>query len=422
MSLVTCQPHDGTSLLEEGYVRSLALLRHNSVPEGILACSPGERAEGRHYDSIFGRDAAICALGMFASGEPDLTGAGRESLRTLARHQAANGQIPKYVKPQMGEVDFWYTGCIDATLWWLIAVRLHDRMVPEQSLEEELAPRVAQAWQWLRCQEHQSWHLLQQNEASDWADIMPRSGFVLYTNALWYWVKRLYDHPDAQATCDFANSLFSPFGQPRSDHRRIRLMRDYLQATAKPTDFFLSFVNFSFGGHEIDTFGNLLAALTGIADTSHGRRIVASLLRLGTHRPWPLRVVGEPLSQDHPLWRTYMQRHEQNHPYQYHNGGSWPFVGGFWVLLLQQLGMEQEAWQELTQLALANRHGNWQFNEWFHGQSGTPMGMPGQSWNAALYILAWQALNRQLSLFDLQPGRSATSKRHPLNHAGIVET
>ena len=31
-------------------------------------------------------------------------------------------------------------------------------------------------------QEHQRFFLLQQNEASDWADIMPRSGFVLYTN------------------------------------------------------------------------------------------------------------------------------------------------------------------------------------------------------------------------------------------------
>ena len=39
--------------------------------------------------------------------------------------------------------------------------------------------------------------LLQQNEASDWADIMPRSGFVLYTNALWHRVKRLFDLPNA---------------------------------------------------------------------------------------------------------------------------------------------------------------------------------------------------------------------------------
>jgi glycogen debranching enzyme len=400
MSLAIPRREDSGSLLEEGYFRSLDLLRRNAIPEGILACTPGERASGRHYESIFGRDASICALGMFVSQEPDLIAVARDSLRTLARHQAANGQIAKYVKPQCGEVDFWYTGCIDATVWWLIAVRLHDRFLRDLSLEEELRSQVERAWQWLLCQEHPSWHLLQQNEASDWADIMPRSGFVLYTNTLWYWVKRLYDHPSAQATRDYANVLFSPFGPDVAEQRRVRLMVDYMRNGAKPNDFYLSFVNFSFGGEEIDTFGNVLAALTGIADSSRGSRIASALTGMGVHRPWPLRVVGEPLEKSHPLWRPYMERHQQNFPFQYHNGGSWPFVGGFWVLMLKQLGMEEEAWQELENLALANQCQNWQFNEWFHGQSGAPMGMAGQSWNAALYILAWQALNGRLQLFD----------------------
>ncbi len=94
-------------------------MRRNSSADGILACTPGERAAGRHYISIFGRDAAICALGMAASGDAELIAAARAGLRTLARYQAANGQIPKYVKPEKREADFWYSGCIDATLWWL---------------------------------------------------------------------------------------------------------------------------------------------------------------------------------------------------------------------------------------------------------------------------------------------------------------
>ena len=53
-----------------------------------------------------------------------------------------------------------------------------------------LERRGRRAINWLLAQEHQHFRLLQQNEASDWADIMPRSGYVLYTNALWYDVKR----------------------------------------------------------------------------------------------------------------------------------------------------------------------------------------------------------------------------------------
>ena len=71
--------------------------------------------------------------------------------------------------------------------------------------------RITLAIQWLLAQEHQRFFLLQQNEASDWADIMPRSGFVLYTNALWYFVKRLYGIEHAQETHENFNGLFHPF-------------------------------------------------------------------------------------------------------------------------------------------------------------------------------------------------------------------
>ncbi len=391
MTSVLPAPQAGVPLLEEGYRRAVALLRRNSTADGILACTPGEKASGRHYISIFGRDAAICALGMAASEEPDLIAAGEAGLRTLARYQAANGQIPKYVKPEKGEVDFWYSGCIDATLWWLIAVH---RLGKDSgsTLATELAPAVERSLNWLHCQEHPEWRLLQQNEASDWADIMPRSGFVLYSNALWYWVKRLYQLPGEKTTRAYANDLFYPYGNSVPGHRRARLLAHYIRNRSKPGPFYLSFVNFSFWGEEQDILGNLLAALTGLADSSRSVQIAEGIKAAAIAEPWPVRVVGRPISRDDALWRRYMQRHEQNYPFQYHNGGCWPFAGGFWALLLARLGWRNQGWEALEQLAAANRVGGWGFNEWFHGESGTPLGMPGQSWNAALYVLAYQVL------------------------------
>ena len=35
---------------------------------------------------------------------------------------------------------------------------------------------------------------------------------------------------------------------------------------------------------------------------------------------------------------------------------------------------------------------DWRFTEWFHGRTLTPMGMAGQSWNAATFLLALRAL------------------------------
>jgi hypothetical protein len=388
-----------SDLLQDCYSQALQLLRENATPGGVLASARNKKSVGRHYASIFGRDASICALGMAASGEPDLIQSARDGLLTLARYQAGNGQIAKYVKPEVDEVDFWYAGCIDATLWWLIAVRILGSMFPSAGLGEELAPRTALALRWLECQEHQVWYLLQQNEASDWADIMPRAGFVLYSNALWYWTKRLYDLPTARQTRDYANLLFYPFGNVVPEHRRARLLMHYIRNRSKPTPFYLSFVNFSTWGEEIDIFGNILAHLVGIGNASTAGKAVSAIIALKASEPYPIRVVGTPIAQDTALWRLYMQRHRQNLPWQYHNGGSWPFVGGFWVMLLSRLGKEKEAWIELEKLALANRVNDWEFNEWFHGQTGEPMGMTRQSWNAALYILAYRALNDKARFF-----------------------
>jgi glycogen debranching enzyme len=120
--------------------------------------------------------------------------------------------------------------------------------------------------------------------------------------------------------------------------------------------------------------------------------MVSALERARVHEPWPVRVTCEPIRRDDPLWREYMARHRQNLDHQYHNGGCWPFVGGFWVMALSALGRHEQASAQLVRLAQANRVNGWEFNEWFHGVSGEPRGMAGQSWNAATFLLAREAL------------------------------
>lgn len=117
--------------------------------------------------------------------------------------------------------------------------------------------------------------------------------------------------------------------------------------------------------------------------------------------PYPVRVVDAPIKKNSHLWRLYMQRHRQNFPYQYHNGGIWPFVGGFWAMALAQFVSPHTAWKELERMAVANSLNDWEFNEWIHGKSGKPMGMGGQSWNAAMFIMAFRVLSDKKRLFGI---------------------
>ena len=381
---------DDATLIEECRARSIDLLRRNLTPAGILAASPGDRARRRGYTAIFGRDAAICAIGMALSGDPLLERAAAAGLETLGAHQAPNGQIPKFVEQGAREADFWYLGCIDSTLWWLLARDFLERR--SRPARRARPHRVELALQWLLAQEHQRFFLLQQNEASDWADIMPRSGFVLYTNALWYAVKRCYGLDRAAETRTNFNGLFHPFSAALPRYRRARLLNEYVLRRARNRDLYLSFVNFSFFGEEGDVFGNLLALLCGLADSRASRRTLAALQRSRVSRLYPVRAVTHPIRRRSALWRPYMARHRQNEIWQYHNGGIWPMVGGFWVIALAAAGRLPQARLELASLARACAVRNWAFTEWLHGTTGAPRGMPGQSWNAAAFLMAERAV------------------------------
>jgi hypothetical protein len=396
-------PTEDDALIEICRQKSLELLRTNLSPQGILAATPGARAESRGYAAIFGRDAAVCAIGMALSGDALLEREAATGLATLAAHQAANGQIPKFVDLRRQEADFWYLGCIDATLWWLIALDYLDRRDPAGLLRQRFASEAAKAIQWLGAQEHQRFFLLQQNEASDWADIMPRSGFVLYTNALWYCVKQLYGLARIEETRANFNQLFHPFSAALPEYRRARLLTHYVKREAKHRDLYLSFVNFSFFGEEGDVFGNVLALLCGLADSEAARRTLRALDRARIAEPWPVRVVCEPIPAGDPLWRAYMSRHLQNLEWQYHNGGIWPFVGGFWVAALALAGEADRARAELAKLAGANALDGWAFNEWLHGRTLAPRGMRGQSWNAAAFLIALEAVRAGGTGFALRP-------------------
>jgi Alkaline and neutral invertase len=386
----TREPIDDRTLIDDCTQASLRLLQDNLTPHGILAASRTDAAEARRYTRIFGRDAAICVMAMCGSGVEALELGAVASVEALGAQQAPNGQIPKYVDPEGRDADFWYLGCIDATLWWLIAVD-HLRRAGRVASERWQAG-VDRAIGWLLAQEHQRFRLLQQNEASDWADIMPRSGYVLYTNALWYDVKRRYALADSEATHYHFNHLFDPFQPDLPEYHRARLLRHYARRGRRDPGLYLSFVNLAVAGHEGDVFGNLMAVLNGLADAPMSQRIVRTIDAAGAAEPYPVRVVLHPLSRQHELWRPYMARHQQNSVHQYHNGGIWPFVGGYWVLALAHLGLHAQAWAALARLARANQLDAWRFTEWFHGRTLKPMGMAGQSWNAATFLLARRAL------------------------------
>lgn len=362
------------------------LLRANATPYGLLG-------NQRAYQQVWARDSMICGLGLLTMGEEgrDLH---RAALHTLKSHQSRLGRIPHNVSfglpdPALvargmqdlepGE-DTAHAGCIDNNLWFLMGQHFVDE------------PRDEQAYLWLEYQDSNECGLLEAHEAMDWADLFGNRYNTLYANALWYALNRT---PELRRKL---NTLLWVGPEHPNDY-------DYIAATRKEwlypcrlvetllvqRPYYLPYMGFRDYGDRFDTFGNLLAILTGLADEAQTERILDYIDRAGLADPWPIRSLDHPVRPGDKDWREYYRVRNLNQPDQYHNGGAWPFLGGFYVGTLVKAGRPQQARQQferLTEMVSVEPA----FNEWFHGRSGRPMGFGGQSWSAALYLWAHECV------------------------------
>jgi hypothetical protein len=161
-----------------------------------------------------------------------------------------------------------------------------------------------------------------------------------------------------------------------------------------------------------DLLGNSWAILTGIASASRSRDMAtwieaeSDALRQKNELALDLPPCLIPYVQpSDPDWRS--RYHQFNQPGEYHNGGIWPFICGFYVAALVAAGRPRLAERKLRSLTRLMRKKNsaqtaFGFNEWFKAQDGTARGQDWQTWSAAMYVYAASCVeNNCTPFFDL---------------------
>jgi hypothetical protein len=63
--------------------------------------------------------------------------------------------------------------------------------------------------------------------------------------------------------------------------------------------------------------------------------------------------------------------------------------------------MRERASRVVERLGVVNALGGWRFTEGLHGKTFALSGMAGQSWNAAAFLMARDAITRQRPLFGV---------------------
>ena len=410
-------------LIHEARERAVDILRRCATPLGFKAS-----ALARGYPHVWARDAAVTALGAVASGDRDLITAARASLTTLTAHQSELGLIPLNVAVETGQVSTENAGAVDANLWYILAQWLLFQATGDHAALARDWPAVQRALLWLRYQDMNECGLLEVPEAGDWMDLMAVRYNVLYDNVLWYAALRVVSAMEtvmgesaplptlaADAVSERLNLLLwvercwipAHFAEQLERLKAMRLewyMLYHNIGTISSRPYYLPYVAFREYGDYCDALGNLLAILTGVADHERADTILRYMYQVGMGYPYPTKAINPPISPGHADWREYYRSRNLNLPHQYHNGGIWPFIGGFHVAALVKLGWHTEADHLLHDLAAACRQGAyqaWEFNEWLHGQTGNPMGYAYQAWSAAMYLYAYEAVRTgRLPLFD----------------------
>lgn len=350
------------------------------------------------YEATWARDSMICSFGASLIDERFKTPF-KDSLNLLRKWQTPKGQIPNCVGSYNLDrrSDKTYN-TIDSSLWFIIGHYVFAMAYGDMKLIKEHQEAIAQALIWLKYQDPNEDDLLTQLPTMDWEDAFPHKyGHVINTEALYYMSLRFIG--DETTARRLKNTI-------NGKTRRYLAMYDenlgyYLPWNWKNHD----------GDREqeewFDSFGNILAILGGLATTEIADSILSHIRDQKINEPCGLKAIWPPIKVGDKEWHSYFSKCDAREPLHYLNGGTWPFIGGFYVAALIKLRRYAEAEGELEKLARCNLakiqirklRGKYDFNEWLHGQTGEAMGEPYQAWTAGAYIYAYECVKQGRAIY-----------------------
>lgn len=403
-------PGNSMQLTEEMFNRATEVLKLNATKDGI-------RAAATQYNQIWSRDTFITLLGANMLEDPLLLEAAKNSIITLGKSQSRLGMIPVNYDLDNNKPRFFFAGSTDSSSWYIIGLANLYNVTKDKELLREPLTHAIDAYVWLRHQDAKNILLIESQPGADWMDnAVKRQGTTLYNNVLFListiCINKLCEESgrslgpkyalDYHELKDRFTEIFSPSEQAiRSGiwPNVVDYDRDFL--TKMPSgrlQFHPNFLTFNHVDMHFDSLSNLMCILAGISSSSMSSSIISYIKSNQVASPYPIKVMhpnylpGDPFLDEE--YTSRKPEHWRNDQYCYHNGGIWPFVGGFYALALNKLG-DVDSKSVLESLAKVNsltkNSGELGFNEWLHGQTAKPLGQDGQSWSAGMYIAAYLA-------------------------------
>ncbi len=402
----------------EGYNKALSLLHDCATPDGFVA-SPSERD---NYQRVWSRDGTIISLAGLLTGNDKLIETARQTFETLAEYQGPHGEIPSNVDTATQRISYGgTTGRVDANLWFLIGCGEYWQTTGDEEFLERLRPAIEKVHFLLGAWEFNNRGLIYVPLTGDWADEYLHNGYVLYDQLLYLQAKRTLArmHAALHGSSDHklnekisrlrhlirANYWFAD-GQktPEDAYHEVLYEKGHAAASSHCAGrHWMSFFSPAGYGYRFDAFANVLASLLDVADDAQRSKVDVFITGEVIHDELPLlpafHPVIEPVDEDWEHLQMMFSYTFKNKPYEFHNGGLWPMITGFYVADLARRQQTEEARKYLQAIHRANAlvmaGEAWGFPEFAHGSKFTPGGTRHQGWSAAAAIIGHHALKGQ---------------------------
>jgi GH15 family glucan-1,4-alpha-glucosidase len=384
------------------YQKAIALLHEVSTENGFLASAENTS----NYKRVWARDGVICGLAALASGDEKLIATFKNTLETLVQHQHKIGTIPSNVFFSEDTIEVSYGGLagrVDAVTWFVIGVCQYVYYTKDVAFLDKNKVAIEKCFALLDAWEFNNKHLLYVPLSGNWADEYITDGYVLYDQLLRIWALRSYNHfaNETQLSDKIENIKkqvevnFQPNTIGEKFHERAYNELDfkgYMPCSFSPSGYKTNF----------DAFANSLAVILNIGTDAtqnsilHHATTLASETKLGLVPAfWP------PIFERDEHWNLLKNncKYEfRNFPYEFHNGGSWSMVNGFFGLALLSKSETKNATTILNKIQDANALGNYSFYENFNTNTEAPNGVSFCAWSAAAEVMLQQSLNTNFKL------------------------
>ncbi|MFA6400386.1 MAG: glycoside hydrolase 100 family protein [Salinivirgaceae bacterium] len=351
------------------------------------------RTAGWGYPEPYTRDLMFSILGIAVSGNQKLLESIRKVLETLAKNQTERGHIPSLVHNSDDR------GSSDSTPLFLLGVGIFRKATHEPDFLNEA---VDKALIWMEYQSPADRYLVAQQPTSDWRDEQWVIGYGLFVNTLVYSYLRLLGNHDRADSLRHEMNQFTITCDVIHHH-----VHEGLVVKHKPYFAFWSYKIYS--SERFDLLGNSLAILSGLASPTRADEMVSWIEAECS----AMQERGELAVDLPPNFFPYVQPNNPdwypryaifNNPGEYHNGGIWPFICGFYVAALvaaKRYSLARKKLVSLTELVKlsTNKELGFGFNEWIKAQDGKPKGQDWQTWSAALYLYAAKCVEENATPF-----------------------